>query len=483
MTTPSLLELAKQGHPQAIARLFNSALQPGGISASVNLDQACLQVTLSADRPIDQARAVTLITQAMQKLHPPSIHTLEIAGVCSGQVLPHWQQTLALTPPSTTPAEARPTPILNPPEAAPAPATTPPLLPSELAELVANLTSVPEPDFAPVVAEMSPEAIPASPPADTPLESALPLPLPVEEIAASTPAPESFPESFMDLELELPPIAPPEAESVPPLPAPTVVTLPDLQPLPTPVAPEVLPLELGAETPLPSWNEIASARKSDWVGLHPTPATTAAPARTGNLPEIATLIRQWLEPTAQVARINRKADRLQVMLTVESSAAWTRAIARLQTGIQGLALPGLNRLQVFGQLSQEDLPEWSQEISLQTAPMAETVPPARIEVRQTSRPFSRAQVKRISSTWRNKIAGLTSLLIGLGFCATGVGAVLGIPLITGGLSLLQDLEHLEGPCPHCQSNVTVTAETPSHFPCPTCGRAIQVEGQKFYAAL
>ncbi|MBW4456860.1 MAG: hypothetical protein KME55_31645 [Nostoc indistinguendum CM1-VF10] len=94
MNQPGLLELAKQGEPQAIATLINHQLQPRGIFAKANATKGCLQIIFEAEKVPSQAVIANYIYTAMNKLKAPSIKKVIIYGKQIGNDFPVWQQEL-----------------------------------------------------------------------------------------------------------------------------------------------------------------------------------------------------------------------------------------------------------------------------------------------------------------------------------------------------------------------------------------------------
>lgn len=78
------------------------------------------------------------------------------------------------------------------------------------------------------------------------------------------------------------------------------------------------------------------------------------------------------------------------------------------------------------------------------------------------------------------------LLIGLGgiLCLTGIGAIIGIPLILGGLlapflAPLLGLSNIKGQCPYCGSDVLVSSREPG-VNCRACKKRIVIRDKKFF---
>ncbi|BAY42220.1 hypothetical protein NIES2111_66160 (plasmid) [Nostoc sp. NIES-2111] len=92
MNQLGLLELAKQGDPQAIATLINHQLQPKGIFAKANATKGCLQIIFEAEEVPSQAVIANYIYTAINKLKAPSIEKVIIYGKQIGNDFPVWQQ-------------------------------------------------------------------------------------------------------------------------------------------------------------------------------------------------------------------------------------------------------------------------------------------------------------------------------------------------------------------------------------------------------
>ena len=107
MTQADLLELAKQGHPSAIAQLINQSLQPNGITATTSLNDGCLQVMLEAELVPKQQVLAKFIYQGALNLNPDSITSLIVSGKKFSHATPVWSQTFDLVNPSA---------IASPPE-------------------------------------------------------------------------------------------------------------------------------------------------------------------------------------------------------------------------------------------------------------------------------------------------------------------------------------------------------------------------------
>lgn len=96
MTQPTLLELAKQGNPKAIATLMNRQLQPKGITAKVALKGDCLQVMLEGEQVPDQQTLVDFISKGVASLKIQLVNVIKIYGRQKDAELPDWSKEIRL---------------------------------------------------------------------------------------------------------------------------------------------------------------------------------------------------------------------------------------------------------------------------------------------------------------------------------------------------------------------------------------------------
>jgi RsiW-degrading membrane proteinase PrsW (M82 family) len=97
MTQPSLVELAQQGDPGAIATLLNQSLQPRGVMAKVLLTDRRLQVLLSSTRPLAQQTFVSFINQQLSSYRAKSIQLVQVYGQQIGEDGTGWYQEFVPT--------------------------------------------------------------------------------------------------------------------------------------------------------------------------------------------------------------------------------------------------------------------------------------------------------------------------------------------------------------------------------------------------
>jgi hypothetical protein len=108
MAQHSILKLATQGDPRAIAYLITRTLGKYGITARANRKGRCLKLLLEAERVPHQSTMVQLVTQGMQKLNVAGIQTVKLYGRQQGQTVLAWRQVIELTPQTVEPtAEAQ----------------------------------------------------------------------------------------------------------------------------------------------------------------------------------------------------------------------------------------------------------------------------------------------------------------------------------------------------------------------------------------
>lgn len=100
MAQTNLLELAKQGDPQAIATLMNRSLQPRGMTASVDRQGNCLYVMLQAEQVPNRQVLTAFVQNGISNLGVSSIQLVKIAGQQFGMAEPAWTQDLQIDRPA-----------------------------------------------------------------------------------------------------------------------------------------------------------------------------------------------------------------------------------------------------------------------------------------------------------------------------------------------------------------------------------------------
>ncbi|AFZ12208.1 hypothetical protein Cri9333_1310 [Crinalium epipsammum PCC 9333] len=99
MTQPSLLELAKQGNPNAIATLLNRSLQTKGITTKATVKNGCLHILVESVNVPKQEAVVTFIHSAIDKLGIVSFEVVKISGRKTGEHIPAWSEDIELIEP------------------------------------------------------------------------------------------------------------------------------------------------------------------------------------------------------------------------------------------------------------------------------------------------------------------------------------------------------------------------------------------------
>lgn len=209
MTQSNLLELARQGDPQAIATLMNRTLQPKGITARTELQGDRLRVLLEADQIPNRQAMTTFVRHGITSLGVTTIRAIEITGWQTRSDRPAWLEEVYLGVPVT----AAPEPAAPPPPrphlrlVQPVP-PVPPFRPQ--VDRAAEPAPPPAPANAPVYevieqpaafAAAQPAAAADVPPAPPTLE-VVPTQPPSEDYRAVVPAPAAESELLEDWQAE-----------------------------------------------------------------------------------------------------------------------------------------------------------------------------------------------------------------------------------------------------------------------------------------
>jgi hypothetical protein len=113
MAQLSIVQLAKQGDPRAIAFLVTQTLHKYGITARASRKGRCLKLLLEAEQVPHPATMSRIIDQGMQKLQPLSVEVVKLYGRKKGQKDPAWRQVIELTASVNSPTEAEFDPASN----------------------------------------------------------------------------------------------------------------------------------------------------------------------------------------------------------------------------------------------------------------------------------------------------------------------------------------------------------------------------------
>jgi membrane protease YdiL (CAAX protease family) len=112
MDRKNLLELAKQGNPDAIATLINRSLNSQGIRATAKFGNECLYILLESEQVPQRTPLVAFIRNRMMDLHSQSITSVKVYGRQLGTNSPAWKQKIDLRHHITSPskiADSQPT--------------------------------------------------------------------------------------------------------------------------------------------------------------------------------------------------------------------------------------------------------------------------------------------------------------------------------------------------------------------------------------
>ncbi|MFB2969318.1 CapA family protein [Aerosakkonema sp. BLCC-F183] len=119
VTQQSVLSLAKQGDPDAIATLINQVVSKKGVTAIAKTKGTCLHIVLVADRVPNQASCVRFVYDGIARLNPKYIDSVRIYGRRTDQKWPTWTELLELQQPDSTSTTSPTVPL--PPTADPHP--------------------------------------------------------------------------------------------------------------------------------------------------------------------------------------------------------------------------------------------------------------------------------------------------------------------------------------------------------------------------
>ncbi|GAP95260.1 type IV pilin-like G/H family protein [Leptolyngbya sp. NIES-2104] len=110
MEQSNLLELAKQGEPNAIAALMNAVLSPKGITAHAGMDEDCLCIFLESQKPLNQETLVAFIQKGLLELGNDSIRSVRAQGKRIGEEGVAWTRefTVRSTEPTSRVATLTP---------------------------------------------------------------------------------------------------------------------------------------------------------------------------------------------------------------------------------------------------------------------------------------------------------------------------------------------------------------------------------------
>ena len=97
MSAQEIWMLAQQGHPTAIATLFNYITQPQGTKTRVQRLGDRLHILMEATALPDLQASVEFVQNSIKDLNVQQITTVTVYGRRQGEQVPEWQQTIDLT--------------------------------------------------------------------------------------------------------------------------------------------------------------------------------------------------------------------------------------------------------------------------------------------------------------------------------------------------------------------------------------------------
>ena len=92
----NIVELAKQGDPQAIATLIYRQLKSKGIKVQAKFKDNCLQIRVESDQIPDQETMVAFIRKGITSLKSKGIEKVRIYGRKTGEEFTAWSHEFEL---------------------------------------------------------------------------------------------------------------------------------------------------------------------------------------------------------------------------------------------------------------------------------------------------------------------------------------------------------------------------------------------------
>lgn len=121
MVNTNILDSARQGNPEAIAKLMNQSLRVKHITVVASVMDDCLTLLASAAEPPNRTFMVNFVREGMKKLNIETIGKVRVRAFKKGDKAPTWQEVLVLRRESALVANGdhpiSQTPISNPPKA------------------------------------------------------------------------------------------------------------------------------------------------------------------------------------------------------------------------------------------------------------------------------------------------------------------------------------------------------------------------------
>lgn len=96
-------------------------------------------------------------------------------------------------------------------------------------------------------------------------------------------------------------------------------------------------------------------------------------AKQGDVKAIASLINRQLQPKGITAKVVLKQDCLQIMLESDRPQNQQTLVTFVNKGITSLNIESIKKLKIYGRQTEEEFPDWSQEIELIEKTPAESI--------------------------------------------------------------------------------------------------------------
>ncbi|WP_460195124.1 hypothetical protein [Thermosynechococcus sp. FA-CM-4201] len=513
MSDSRLLDIARQGDPRAIGTLLNAVLLPKRVKATVVRQAEELMITLHSEKMLNQGAAVTLIRTALEKLHLPEIQRVFIESRVLG--VPLWESHFAL---QVMPAVQPPPPAIADPWATETAPPEPTLLDLMSAFMTSEAPATSDSQDA--VARSPQEKEQPSPVESTPEYGDVAPPL--EQVAEDGTGAEPISEpqgSFLD---EIPDIDPDED-----------ISLADLAAAFDPNPPSPEPNIDWEESPPRQEEPIESDTLDGFSEELPVLAVTAEPP--AEAPESVEESITPPEAQASVAEIPELSEATLEQPTLEAydfpepTTEDTAALEALEAEISPpTAIPPEMTTEAEsspeGAIAPDAAPvvedPWVVSDTLPTAPPApsesaafpqdqepanypplrdpwlEAEPTPQVKADKTPPPettteppqtpseseiYTTPTIEKVPRDDQAKVAGIAGMVMGLGFCATGLGTIIGLPMVVGSMWMLGDEEVWSGECPHCHQPLKIPVGKLWRFSCEKCQGLIEVKHGRFYA--
>ncbi|BCX12756.1 MAG: hypothetical protein KatS3mg067_1694 [Thermosynechococcus sp.] len=537
MSDSRLLDMARQGDPRAIGTLLNAVLMPKRVKATVVRQAEELMITLHSEKMLNQAAAATLIRTALEKLHLPEIQRVFIESRVLG--VPLWESHFAL---QVMPAVQPPLPAIADPwapeTAPPEPSPPEPTLGDWMSAFMTSaapstsesqdtVARSPQAEEQPIPVETTPEyGDIVAPAAASPLEQvaenaeegtgAEPISVPQESFLGEVPEIDSDEDmSLADLAAAFDPNSSSESPeaNLGSEELPSALELPSLQEectesdtlngflgeLPVREAPAEPPEEgpasleqstatpktpdSVAEMPEPTLAFFEATLEQSAPEVYDVPEPTIEDKGIAALEALETEISPPTAITSEIAAAAESSPQGEIVLDAPSVVAdpWATPDTLPPAppppqAQEPVSYPPLQD----PWLEAEPAPQPKADKTQETPPLPETAtePPAAASAEEI---YTTPRIEKVPRDDQSKVAGIAGMVMGLGFCATGLGAIIGLPMVVGSLWMLGDEEVWSGECPHCHQPLKIPVGKLWRFSCQKCQGLIEVKQGRFYA--